>query len=67
MLIFQKSMFDRYCIKKKKKKKKKNILSLENFIENASIIFPVPLMARKGTLPANILKTPLPRQRRKSS
>ena len=29
--------------------------------------FPVPIMARKSTLPANVLKTPLPGQRLKSS
>ena len=36
----------------------KNILSLEHFGENASksSFFPVPIMARKGTLPANIWK-----------
>ena len=35
-----------------------NIFSLEKFGENISktSFFPVPLMERKGTLPANILK-----------
>ena len=41
----------------------KIILSLENVGENASkIFFPVPIMARKGKLPVNVLKTPLPKQ-----
>ena len=42
----------------------KNILSLENFGENVSksSFFPVTIMVRKGMLPANVLKTPLPGQ-----
>ena len=42
----------------------KPILSLENFgeIASKSFFFPVPIMARKGTLPSNVLKTPLPGQ-----
>ena len=41
----------------------RNIFSLENFVENASkSYFPVPIMARKATLPANVLKSPLPGQ-----
>ena len=58
MLMYQKSLFDRYyCIK--------NIFSLENFGENASktFCFPVPVMARNGMLPANVFKPPLPGQR----
>ena len=53
MLMYQKSMFDRYyCIK--------HIFSFDNFGENASKIsfFRVPILARKGTsLPANVLQT----------
>ena len=43
----------------------KNILLLKNFGNNASksSFFPVPIMARKGTLPANVLKMPFPGQR----
>ena len=61
MLIHHNSMFDRYyCIK--------NILLLENFGENSSkSFFPVPIMAQIGTLPANVLKKPLPGQRLTSS
>ena len=43
----------------------KNILSLKNFRQKA--FFPLSIMARKGTLPANVLKTPLPGQRLMSS
>ena len=39
-------------------------LSLKNFGENASkkFFFSVPIMVRKCTLPANVLKMPLPGQ-----
>ena len=45
-----------YCIK---------TFLLENFgeIASKSSFSPVPIMARKSTLPANVLKTPLPGQR----
>ena len=45
------------------------MLSLENFGENASksSFFPVPVVARKGTLHVNVLNMPLPGQRLTSS
>ena len=53
MLMYQKSMFDCYnCIKTFCRSK-----TLEkSFIK---FFFPVPIMARKGMLPAKVLKTPL--------
>ena len=46
----------------------KNILSVENFGENApKSSFSCTYNVQKGTLPANILKTPLPGQRLTSS
>ena len=58
MLMYQKSMFDRYyCIKIFSPLKKLWRKCFEKFF------FLVPIMAQKGTLPANILKMPLPGQR----
>ena len=58
----QKNMFDHYyCIKKNFIAWKLWRKCFEKFF------FPVPIMARKGTLPVNVLKTPLPGQRLMSS
>ena len=61
MLMYQKSMFDRYyCIK--------HIFARKLWRNCFKIFFlPVPIMARKSTLPANVLKMPLPGQRLTSS
>ena len=59
MLMYQKSMFNRYyCIKHVFRSK-----TLEKLLKK--FFLPVPVMARKSTLPANTngLKTPLPGQR----
>ena len=59
--MYQKSMFDRfYCIKTFFRLK-----SLEKLLQK--VFLPVPIMARKSTLPANVLKTALPGQRLTSS
>ena len=61
MLTYQKSMFDRYyCIKTFFRSKTSEKL-LQNFF------LPIPIMARKSSLPAKVLKTPLPGQRLTSS
>ena len=55
--MFQKSMFDRYyCIETFSHSK-----TWRKYLEK--FFFPVPIMARKATLPANVFKTPLPGQR----
>ena len=55
MLMYQKIMFDRYyCIK-----------TLEILLQ--TFLFPVLIMAQKSTLPANLLKKPLPGLRLMSS
>ena len=61
MLMYQKSMFDHYyCIK--------------HFFHSKlwrncfkKLFLPVPIIVRKSTLPANVLKMPLPGQRSTSS
>ena len=61
MLIYQKSMFDGYyCIKTFFRLK-----TLEKLFQKG--LFPVRIMARKSTLPATVLKPPLPGQRQMSS
>ena len=61
MLMYQKSMFGRcYCIKHFFARK-----LWRNCFKK--IFLPVPLMARKSILPANVLKMPLPGQRLMSS
>ena len=53
--MYQKIMFDRYhCIKTSCQSK-----TLEN---GSKSVFPVPIMARKGTYRVNVLNTPLPGQ-----
>ena len=53
MLMSQKNIFDRYyCMKTFCRSK-----TLEKLHRKVS--FPVPIMARKSTLPANVLKTHL--------
>ena len=57
MLMYQKSMFDRYyCIKKFFRSK-----NLEKLLQK--VLFPVPIMTWKSMLPANVLKMPLAGQR----
>ena len=58
MLMYQKSMFDRYyCIKTFSRSK-----TLEKMLQKV-FFFVYSTLALKGTLPANVLETPLPRQR----
>ena len=52
MLMYQESMCDRYFSHSKTLEK----MPLKD-------IFPVPILARKGTLPVNVSKTPLPGHR----
>ena len=62
MLMYQKSMFDHYyCIK--------TCFFAWKLWRNCfkKFFLPVPIMARKSTLPANVLKTPFPGQRLTSS
>ena len=61
MLMYQKSMFDRYyCIKLFSRQK-----TLEKLLKK--LFLPAPIMSRKSTLPANVWKMLLPRQRLTSS
>ena len=55
--MYQKSMFDRYyCIKH-------FFFSLEKEKVLQKVLLPVPIIARKSTLPSNVLEMPLPGQR----
>ena len=61
MLIYRRSMFDScYCIKTFF-----HLKPLEKMHWKG--IYRAPILARKGTLPANVLKTPLPGHRRHES